>query len=476
MPSYLFYDLETTGLNPAFDQILRFAAIQTDESLVEVDRFEISVKLRPDIIPAPYALLTNRLALEEIQSGLCEYEAVQQIHALFNTPGTISIGYNTLGFDDEFLRFCFYRNLLPPYTHQYRDGCRRMDMLPITTLYFLYKPGDIVWPQKDGKPSLKLENLQRANRLAEGAAHDAMVDVEATVALARRLRQESKMWAFVSGYFDKITDQARCHQCPVVHHTPSGEHRLALMVGSQYGSENHFQIPVLSIGHSIPYANQSLWLRMDLPDLQHFSGSNVEETTWVIRKRMGEPDIVLPPLERYREKLSPEAQTYLRRNQQWLSDHPQRFQEIIAYHQHYRYPEVPDVDADAALYLAGFMSAADDALCRQFHQAPLSAKDRLIPQFGSPVTRRLAERLLFRNYGEQLPGARTREIRRYMAQINPVDKSPALQDYKGQPRRTPGSTLREIEKIKQEENLDRQQQVIVDQLEAYLKAFPQNTS
>ena len=27
--TFLFYDLETTGLNPAFDQILQFAAIPT---------------------------------------------------------------------------------------------------------------------------------------------------------------------------------------------------------------------------------------------------------------------------------------------------------------------------------------------------------------------------------------------------------------------------------------------------------------
>ena len=27
---YVFYDLETTGMNPAFDQILQFAAVKTD--------------------------------------------------------------------------------------------------------------------------------------------------------------------------------------------------------------------------------------------------------------------------------------------------------------------------------------------------------------------------------------------------------------------------------------------------------------
>ena len=52
-PSYLFYDIETTGLNKAFDQVLQFAAVRTDNKLNELDRHSIRIKLRPDIIPSP---------------------------------------------------------------------------------------------------------------------------------------------------------------------------------------------------------------------------------------------------------------------------------------------------------------------------------------------------------------------------------------------------------------------------------------
>ena len=119
--SYLFYDIESTGLSKAFDQVLQFAAIRTDRGLKEIDRHEIKVKLRPDIIPSPLAILTNRIPMSDLAKGVCEYEATRQIHRLLNEPDTISLGYNTLGFDDEFLRFSFHRNLLPPYTHQYRN-------------------------------------------------------------------------------------------------------------------------------------------------------------------------------------------------------------------------------------------------------------------------------------------------------------------------------------------------------------------
>src|SRR5689334_3451523 len=128
--TFLFYDIETTGLNKCFDQVLQFAAIRTDLNLHELERHEINVRLNPDVIPSPQALLTHRIPIHETQQGIPEITAIKKIHALFNQPGTISLGYNTLGFDDEFLRFSFYRNLLEPYTHQYANNCNRMDLYP----------------------------------------------------------------------------------------------------------------------------------------------------------------------------------------------------------------------------------------------------------------------------------------------------------------------------------------------------------
>ena len=184
--TYLFYDIETTGLSKAFDQVLQFAAIRTDSQLNELDRFTVKVQLRPDVIPSPGAVITNRISLKDQVTGLCEYEAIRKIHHLINQRNTISLGYNSLGFDDEFLRFAFHRNLLPPYTHQFKNGCRRMDLLPIAVMFWLYKREVITWPQLNTKPSLKLEHINEVNQLASGPSHEATVDVEATLGLARR--------------------------------------------------------------------------------------------------------------------------------------------------------------------------------------------------------------------------------------------------------------------------------------------------
>src|SRR3989338_8344857 len=96
--TYLFYDIETTGLNKCFDQILQFAAVRTDLHLKELSRHEIQIRLNPDVISSPHGVLTNRISIQTMQQGETEFEAIRQIHRLMNTPGTISIGYNTLGF------------------------------------------------------------------------------------------------------------------------------------------------------------------------------------------------------------------------------------------------------------------------------------------------------------------------------------------------------------------------------------------
>ncbi len=476
-PTYLFYDIETTGLNKAFDQILQFAAIRTDDRLNEIGRHTIRVRLRPDIIPTPQAIITNRIPISELTSGTCEFEAIQQVHELMNEPGTVSLGYNTLGFDDEFLRFSFYRNLLPPYTHQYRHHCSRMDLLPITIIYRLYQKGVLSWPQVNGKLSLKLEHISEANKIISGPSHVAMVDVEATVELARIFFKKRKMWDYLEGYFDKETDALRINEIPSSFESAAGSHRMGLMVSSEYGPQLNYQVPVLSIGRSIPYSNQTLWLRLDLESLAETKEDTIAETTWVVRKRYGEPGILLPPLKRYWKKLGADRSSTVERNLEWLQSNPDIFQLIIAYYREYRYPFIPNLDPDAALYQIGFYASSDEKLCRAFQKAALHEKFMLVERFGSKEARVLAGRVLCRNYPEAPQGRLVEDFLTYMAHVNPRREEEALMDYKGDRRTTPPSALREIKQLRQSENLDTQQLLLLDDLEQYIEtAFVEKAS
>src|SRR3990172_6767834 len=98
MQTYLFYDIETTGLNKAFDQVLQFADIRTDAAFREIDRHRLSIRLRPDVVISPRAITTHRIPISEALRGVPEYDGMVRIHKWMNAPRTISLGYNTLGF------------------------------------------------------------------------------------------------------------------------------------------------------------------------------------------------------------------------------------------------------------------------------------------------------------------------------------------------------------------------------------------
>jgi exodeoxyribonuclease-1 len=471
--TYLFYDIETTGLNKAFDQILQFAAIRTDRQLNEIERYTLAVKLRPDVIPSPGAMITNRLSVADLASGRCEFEAIRQIHELMNQRETISLGYNSLGFDDEFLRFSFHRNLLPPYTHQFKNGCRRMDLLPIAVMFWLYKRKIITWPQIQSKPSLKLEHIREANQLASGPAHDASVDVAATVELARRFFKNQKMWNYLMGYFEKETDVHRIADIPAVFQSVLGEHRKGLMVSSEYGPRQMYQIPVLSIGKSIPYSNQTLWLRLDLPELRETKADSMAESTWIVRKRYGEPGILLPPNQRYLKFLGDDRKTVVAENLDWLQSNPSKFQQIVNYHREYTYPFIPNLDPDAALYQIGFFTRSDEKLFKEFQTAPLDKKEAIAKRLKSQDAQVLAVRLLCRNYPQQISPDLADKFEAYLRRINPAREDEAIVDYRGLPRMTPSAALAEIRRFKKSGKLDNHQKKLLDDLQNYIKSnFP----
>jgi len=437
--------------------------------------------LRPDVIPSPKATITHRISIAQSMQGMCEFEAITQIHHLMNQPGTISLGYNSSRFDDEFLRFCFHRNLLTPYTHQYKEGCRRSDLLPITIVYYLYKREVLAnWPEIEGKPSMRLEKLSEANQLAIGQAHNAMVDVEATVELARRLYKEPKMWHYLSGYFDKITDIKRIDEIAIRFQSIACSNRIGLIINNEYGSANHYQIPALLIGKSIHYKNQTLWLRLDNPELSNITPAMVadEETfskkSWVIRKKYGEPGIVLPPLDRYWDNLSAERQALVEENKTWLQSHTSIFHKIIQYHRKFRYSKIPDLDIDAALYQNGFLSDKEQALCRQFHLADLPRKIEMVTQFEDVDIRKLVSRLLCRNYPADLSPMLTNDFEDYMRRVNPAKEDEAFFDHKYKKRTTPTAALLALNELRKEpEKLDSQQLELLDELDNYLHTnFP----
>lgn len=459
-PTYLFYDLETTGLNPCFDQVLQFAAIRTDMALNEIDRHEIHVKINPDIIPSPYAVITHRISWQDMCAGINEYEAVQQIHQLLNTPGTISVGYNTLGFDDEFLRFNFYKHLLPPYTHQFANGCGRMDLLPITLFYHLYQPDIIQWPTIDDHVSLKLDALNALNQWTSGMSHTAIVDVEATVELARALHRDNVMWTYLVDFFNKETDLSRMNQLTTGIHHLNQHYPQALMTHLRCGRANDYQMPVLGLGQHRHYKNQTLWLRLDDERLSQSTSDSFLETTRVLRKKPAEPPLLLPTKDRFIQRLSDERQQLMTRNLQWLQQHPEILQAIERHYQEDTYPEVDGIDPEAALYQVGFASRDEETLFQTFHQTPVEKKWAVAQRFPNPIRQQLAMRILARHYPQHLP---IEQQETWHAEL----KQPK-HDFRHQPKYDHRQAQQDLDELSQKTSLDPQQIALVKQYQEQL--------
>ncbi len=103
-----------------------------------------------------------------------------------SVPGTTTAGFNSLQFDDEFVRNLLYRNLFDPYEREWRKGNSRWDLIDLMRAARDLRPEGIVWPEdEEGRPIFTLVALARANGIAHESAHDAMHDVLATVDLAQ---------------------------------------------------------------------------------------------------------------------------------------------------------------------------------------------------------------------------------------------------------------------------------------------------
>jgi exodeoxyribonuclease-1 len=243
---------------------------------------------------------------------------------------------------------------------------------------------------------------------------------------------------------------------------------MGIIVNSEYGPQQNYQVPVLSMGSSIPYPNQSLWLRLDLASLQETTTETVEDTTWVIRKRFGEPGILLPPHQRYWKNLGAERIAMVEQNLDWCRSNPELFHQIMTYYREYKYPFIPNLDPDAALYQIGFFSAADNKLCRQFHNASMKKKSTLIDRFSSEEARVLAARVLCRNYPGAVQPIVCENFSKYMSSVNPRREDDALVDYKGERRTVPVGALAEINQLRQTQEVDHIQDQLLDELERYI--------
>ncbi len=412
--SFLFYDLETFGQDPRRTRIAQFAAVRTDANLKVIDEpVSFYVKPADDLLPSPIAtLITGITPQHALAEGVSEAEAFARINELMSRPQTCTLGYNTLRFDDEFVRYGLFRNFHDPYEREWRSGNSRWDLLDMLRLVHALRPEGINWPlREDGATSFKLEHLALANDVRQGDAHEALSDVYATIGMARRFREaQPRMWDYALRLRDKryvgsLLDVVAME--PVLH------------ISMRYPASRLCAAPVLPLARH-PHINNRV-IVFDLEgDIEPLLELSVEEITARLYTRAadlpeGQQRIPLkevhlnkvPALVAWNhlrqadfQRLAIDPAAVEAKAEKLRALGPQLAEKARQVFARERVNDGP-IDADASLY-DGFLAEGDKALLSKVRTAPPEALAELEQRFRDPRLPELLFRYRARNHPQTL--------------------------------------------------------------------------
>ena len=373
--SFYWYDLETTGTQPKWDRIVQFAAIRTDENLEEVgEQSSFYIKLPMDVLPDPGACLVTGLTPQSINAqALDEMQGIDQINNAFSVPQTCVVGYNSLRFDDEFIRYTFYRNFLDPYAREWQNRNSRWDLIDLVRATAVLRPQGINWPKVEDAntgetvTSFRLEELSLANELEHSSAHEALSDVRATIQLARLVKQnQPKLFEYYLSLRNKRTVLEKLQ--------PFGE-KVYMHVSGMYSRTRHSIAPVMSICAGGD-ANAVVVLDLN-SDYAMLESATVEELrTLLFTRHEGArpglkeikvnrcpfiaPASVMREEDQERLEIDMIAAEQLR---QHIQNQPDLKEKIAQIYKDRKF--APESDVEAQLYEGGFLNNQDKANCHR---------------------------------------------------------------------------------------------------------------
>ena len=193
MSNFVFYDFETSSSNKYWGQIIQIGAILTNDNLDELDRFDARCRLSPGIIPEAMALIVNKTSPTMLKkSNLSHYEMIRQFVDILKRWGKATyIGFNSIEFDEEFLRSTLFQTLEYPYITS-TNGNTRGDMLSLSRAANLYYPKTLKNSVNEkGNDVYKLDQMAPLNGIEHGDAHSAIGDVIATLGIAKIIAKKA---------------------------------------------------------------------------------------------------------------------------------------------------------------------------------------------------------------------------------------------------------------------------------------------
>jgi len=414
--TFAFYDLETTGISPAFDQPLQFAAILTDGEFRELERVNLRCRIAPHIIPSPWALAVTGVRPAQLVDPALPtlLEFTQDVSALIERwSPAVWTGFNSIQFDEEMLRQAFYQNLQPDIFATQFNGNTRFDIL--TALYAVWhrQPNVFDWPvEPDGRVRFKLDRIAPLNGFAAHNAHDALGDVEATIHIARQIAQRAPgLWSELLANRDKAQ----------VHANLETFQPMALI--ERFGGGAPRATIGCFCGTSASNPNQAAFFDLDAADPVDLLAADdaalfaaIDGTPKIIRAFSINKSPALLPV------LAPSAEQI--RRAQVIATAPE-FRARVGRALAARFPidpAAPMPPVEKQIY-GGFYSHADKALLTEFQQADWRRRQEIVATLTDPRLRQLGRRLVAFHAPELLS---TEERGQYDAWLKERWSAPAL--------------------------------------------------
>lgn len=420
--SILWYDLETFGLNPRVDRIAQAALIRTDLQLNIIEEpVLLYCRLTDDYLPNPESCIVTGLTPQEVnEKGIREYDFIKKINDMFLVPGTVAAGFNNVNFDDECIRSTLYRNLFDPFEREYKEGRSRWDIMNLVRATKDLRPDGIDFSAVNpdtGFTSFKLTDITSVNHIEQEGAHDALVDVRATIDVARLIRDKQPK-LFNYAFSHRFKNEVWAVLDPI-------RHQAVLHTSAAYVSERGNTHPVLPLMANKERGNEIYCFDLTFPIPETLEGIEDLREAGIIRIMANKCPFVAPMsvmnescekrLGFTRSEVEEKAEK-IRRSHRYLFD----LTEALNVKKDYE----AESDADYTIY-DRFMSEADKAKLKEISR--LQPQDKLKAgeyNFEDEKYHKLLWRMVARNWPESMSGKEKVQWRNFCASrlINPPSK------------------------------------------------------
>lgn len=429
--SIFWYDLETFGLSPFSDRIAQMAGIRTDYELNIIgDPVILYCKPTDDYLPTPQSCLVTGITPQvALAKGLCEADFIERINREFSKPRTVVAGFNNISFDDEFIRNALYRNFFDPYEREYKNGCSRWDILDLVRACHDLRPEGINFLHKTekGMPAFKLVYLTEDNGIEQEGAHDAMVDINATINVAKLIK--TKQPRLYNWYFTHRSKESIGTLIKTLTHDP------VLYTCASFTNEKGCTRPIAPLsGHpEISNAIYAFDLTQDASLLAKANSEEILSVPGVIRISLNKcpyiaPIEMLTKLPEVQQRLGIDL-SLMEKNLSIIKKDSTLMQRLSQSHESKQFAE--ETDPDMRIYADGYTTNRDKINFRLVREAKPQDKLYQNIHFDSEKANKMLFRQVARNWPKYLTDKERAMWKNFCATrlLQPIGRNPSYESY-----------------------------------------------